>query len=229
MSFHKMPELVPAEYVERARKLNAALLADGMKELGIYREGVMDAEIMPVDRRSKMVGTAMTVETADGDNFPIHVATYSGGEGYVMVIDGKGYKDRAYFGDLIMGAAKAVGFEGMVCDGCVRDREGCINMEFPVFSRGFMQRGPLKKNEGEINMPVRCGGVTVNPGDLIVGDYDGITVVPRERIAEALEKAEKKLEYEDQREITIAKYAEAKEKGEPLPQLAPKWVLDMQK
>ena len=213
MKHKNAPELIPEEYLARAKKLNAAQLADGMKELGVYRDGVMDADILPVERHMKMVGTAFTVETADGDNFPIHVATYTGGDGYVMVIDGKGHSEHAYLGDLIMGAAKAVGYCGIVCDGYVRDREGCIEMNFPVYSRGLMQRGPIKKNPGKINEPIVCGGIRVEPGDLVVGDYDGITVVPRALIPEVLERAEKKQAYEEKRDEMIANYVAAKAAG----------------
>ena len=177
MAMHEFPPLLPDEVIERAKKLNPALLADGMKGLGILKDGVMEAAIMPVnpDPSMMMVGTAVTVETANGDNFPIHVASYSlPAEGYVMVIDGKNYPDRAYFGDLIMGACKAVGYAGMVIDGYTRDRQGCIEMNFPVYSKGQMQAGPIKKDAGNINGPILCGGVQVNPGDLVVGGADGV-------------------------------------------------------
>lgn len=227
MAIHPMPELLPDIVIQRARQLNAAQLADGMKGLGIPNDGCMDAGILPVDLHMRVVGTAMTVDTRDGDNFPIHVATYSGKPGYVMVIDGKGCPDKAYFGDLIMGAASAIGYEGMICDGYVRDRAGCIELGMPVFARGFMQRGPGKQDPGEINLPVRCGGITVSPGDLVVGDYDGVTVVPRDRIEEVLSKAEEKKAYEEKREETISAYRAAVQAGTERPELAPAWVLDM--
>jgi len=229
MAIHTTPELLPASVIERAKKLSPALLADGMKGLGIPVDGCMDTSILPVDPSMKVVGTAFTVETQDGDNFPVHVATYSGGSGYVMVIDGKGYDKRAYLGGLIAGAAKAVGYEGIVCDGYVRDREGLVEMEFPVYARGLMQGGPEKKGPGNVNGPITCGGIPVAPGDLIVGDADGVTVVPRNRIDEILDNAEKKLAYELDRTATIAAYVEAKRTGGKLPELAPKWVLDMLK
>jgi regulator of RNase E activity RraA len=150
-----------------------------------------------------MVGTAMTVETDNGDNFPIHVATYSAKPGYVMVVDGKNYQERPYFGDLIVHAAKAVGLAGIVIDGYVRDREGVTKLNFPVFSKGLLQRGVIKKNPGMINCPVKCGGIIVKPGDLVVGDSDGVTVVPREIVYEVLEKAEEKAAYEDARDAVI--------------------------
>ena len=224
--------LLPAEILERAKKLNVPLLLDGVKaaKIDIPGGGCMAAAINPVDRGMKVVGTAMTVETDNGDNFPIHVASYSIQEdGYVMVIDGKGYDGRAYFGDLIMGACQAAGFAGMVVDGYTRDRDGNIDLGFPVYSRGFMPRGPIKQDEGNINTVIQCGGVTVAPGDLVVGDSDGVCVIPRQYIEPVLAEAEKKQSYEENREKTIAAYRKAKAEGGELPQLAPQWVLDMLK
>lgn len=223
-------ELVDEKYLERARKLGVALLCDGAKKakLDLVNCGCMEASIMPVDRGMTMVGTAMTVETANGDNFPIHVASYSAPcEGYVMVIDGKSYPHKAYLGDLIMGACQAVGFAGIVINGYTRDRDGNIALGFPVYSKGFMPNGPIKKDEGNINTPIICGGVPVAPGDLVVGNSDGVCVIPRQYIGIVLDEAEEKLAYEDKRNQVIAQYREAKRKGEKLPQLAPQWVLDM--
>lgn len=225
-------ELIDDKLIERAKKLGVALLCDGAKaaKLDLCNCGCMEASIMPTARGMTMVGTAMTVETSEGDNFPIHVASYSvPSAGYVMVIDGKGYEGKAYFGDLIMGACQAVGFEGMVIDGYTRDRDGNVELGFPVYSKGFMPNGPVKKNEGCINTVIQCGGVTVTPGDLIVGDSDGVCAIPREYIGIVLEKAEEKLAYENKRNETIAQYRKAKANGTELPQLAPQWVLDMLK
>ena len=100
-------------------------------------------------------------------------------------------------------AAKAIGFNGIVCDGFVRDRLGLEELGMPIFSRGFMQRTPSKKGPGKINTPITCGGVEVHPGDLVLGDADGVTVVPKDLIEAVLEKAEEKLEYEKNRLIGI--------------------------
>ena len=94
-----------------------------------------------------------------------------------------------YFGDLIMGACQAVGFKGMVIDGYTRDRDGNIELEFPVYSKGFMPAGPIKKNEGNINTEIMCAGVRVAPGDLVVGDSDGVCVIPKEYIEAVLTEA----------------------------------------
>lgn len=222
--------LLPEEVIARCKKLSVPMLLDGVKaaKLDIANDGCMDAPIMPVALGMTVVGTALTVKTQAGDNFPIHVASYSQpGDGYVMVIDGEGHQDRAYFGDLIMGACQAAGFEGMVVDGCTRDREGNIALNFPVYSRGFTPRGPIKKDPGGINVPITCAGVKVEPGDLVMGDSDGVCVIPRRYIDTVLEEAEKKFSYEQKREQTIKAYRQAREHHTPLPQLAPQWVLDM--
>lgn len=227
MAVGKNPPLIEADVVRRAKELGSALLADGMKDMGIEMCGCMEPAMMPIDPGMRMAGTALTVETKDGDNFPIHVATYAGGEGYVMVINGDNCPHTAYLGELIASAADAVGFSGIVCDGLVRDRSGCTELGLPIYAKGISQKGPKKENPGNVNLPVRCSGITVNPGDLVVGDADGVTVVPRAKIAEAIDKANKKLEYETKRMETIRAYARARANGDPLPQLAPQWVLDM--
>ena len=216
--------LLPEEVIERAKALGAALLADGMKGLGVENDGAMSRDINPVDIRMRTVGTAFTLETENGDNLPIHLSMKLLSEGYVMVIDGKGFSGSAYFGDLIARQARAVGAEAMIIDGCVRDRDELTEMGYPVFAAGFMQRGPGKKSPGRINCPITCGGVFVHPGDLVVGDSDGVTVVPREKVEEALSAAEKKNAYEIQRRERIQAYMDAKAAGGELFNLSPDWV-----
>jgi regulator of RNase E activity RraA len=226
-NYKPLPELIPEDIIDRFRVLSTAQLCDGMEGIGIYRNGCMEASMMPVDKSMRMIGTACTVATEDGDNFPIHVAIYQSKPGYVLVVDGQGYMERAYMGDLMTAAAKAIGLSGIVIDGCVRDKIGLQELGLPVFSKGFMQRSPSKKGPGKINTPIICAGINVNPGDLVFGDYDGITVVPRERIYEVLEKAEKKGTYEEKRRETIENYAKCRLEGKELPEIAPSWVIEM--
>ncbi|GAB6108169.1 RraA family protein [Fusibacter bizertensis] len=221
------PDLIPEHLMARIEKLNSAQLCDGMEGLGILRNGCMDAGIMPVDENMKVIGTAFTIATEEGDNFPIHAALYHNKPGYVLVIDGQGYDQRAYMGDLMISAAKAVGLNGVVIDGFVRDRLGLKEIGLPVFSKGFMQRSPIKKGPGEVNTTINCGGVTVKPGDLIFGDYDGITVVPREHLEIVIERAEKKNAYEIERRRVIDEYEHNRINELPLPEIAPQWVLDL--
>lgn len=227
VKYNKMPELIPDEIIERVSKLSPAQLCDGMKDLGIFREGCMDADILPIDESKIMVGTAYTVDTQEGDNFPIHVAIYQGKPGYVLVVAGKGYQEKAYMGDLMGAASDAIGLKGVVVDGYVRDKLGLKEMDIPIYARGLMQRGPGKKGPGEINTTVVCGGIKVEPGDLVFGDCDGVTVVPRDRIEEVLERAEQKDFYEENRRRQIEEYRRCLEQGEALPDLAPDWVNKM--
>ena len=200
------------------------LVSDGMKGTDIPGEGTMDAEIMPVDPSMKIVATAITVNTCNGDNFPIHYATYTTPPGYVMVIDGNDFTRKAYLGDLIAGAAKAVGFKGIVIDGYVRDYEGLKELGLPIFCKGFMQAGPIKKGPGQVNVPIHCGGVSVEPGDLVVAGADGVSVVPRARIDEILTNAEAKQRLDLAMQANIDAYNEAVSRGEEPPKLMPAWI-----
>lgn len=224
---NNVPELLPQEVIKRAEKLEPALISDGMKGTDIPGEGTMDAAIMPVDPNMKMVGTAITVDTCNGDNFPIHYATYTTPPGYVMVINGNGFSRKAYLGDLIAGAAKAVGFKGIVVDGYVRDYEGIKALGLPVFSKGYMQAGPIKKGPGQVNVPIHCGGVHVEPGDLVVGGADGVSVVPRARIDEILANAEAKQQLDLAMQAKIDTYNQAVAAGEEPPELMPSWIKDL--
>ena len=223
-NWNDTPELLPAEVIARAEKLEPALVSDGMKGTDIPGEGTMDADIMPVDPSMKIVATAITVNTCNGDNFPIHYATYTTPPGYVMVIDGNDFTRKAYLGDLIAGAAKAVGFKGIVIDGYVRDYEGLKELGLPIFCKGFMQAGPIKKGPGQVNVPIHCGGVSVEPGDLVVAGADGVSVVPRARIDEILTNAEAKQRLDLAMQANIDAYNEAVSRGEEPPKLMPAWI-----
>lgn len=188
--------LLPEEVIERAKALGAALLADGMKGLGVENDGAMSRDINPVDIRMRTVGTAFTLETENGDNLPIHLSMKLLSEGYVMVIDGKGFSGNAYFGDLIARQARAVGAEAMIIDGCVRDRDELAQFtDFPVYARGVVPNGPYKNGPGEINFPVSVGGQVICPGDILVGDGDSVLVVKpedAERVAKEAAAVQKK-------------------------------------
>ena len=225
--YFDLPALIPEDIITRVKKLSPAQLCDGMSSLGIPRNGCMDANLLPLDDSKLMVGTACTVDTEDGDNFPIHVAIYQGKPGYVLVVAGKGYTERAYMGDLMGGAAAAIGLSGIIIDGYVRDKTGLAELDIPIYAKGLMQRSPAKKGPGEINTIVTCAGVKVTPGDLVVGDYDGVTVIPRDRIEEVLVAAEKKEDYEQKRRLAIEEYRKCKAEGRELSNLAPAWVTEM--
>ncbi|MEK5522066.1 S-adenosylmethionine--2-demethylmenaquinone methyltransferase [Heyndrickxia sporothermodurans] len=214
--------LLSQEIIARAKKLNTTLISDA---LGCT--GSMDYKVKPVSSGMKVVGTALTVDMRAGDNLFLHQGIYCGGEGYVLVADGKGHTENAYLGELMAGAAKALGLEGIVIDGLVRDKEMLSEIGLPIFSKGFIPNGPFKDGPGAINIPISCAGVTVNPGDLIVGDDDGVVVVPKDKIENVLIKAEAKLKYEEKRLQIIASYEERRKQGNTDNiNIAPEWLAE---
>ena len=224
------PELLDEDTVNRARRLSVSLLADGAKAAGIALAGggCMQACIQPVNRALTMAGTAITVKTVPGDNRSIHLAMYAAKQpGYVLVIDGCAHDGCAYMGDLMLGACRALGFEGVVIDGRIRDWDGVMKLDYPVYSRGFMPLAPSKEKEGEINVPVVCAGAQVRPDDLVMGDCDGVCVIPAEHVHAVLDAAEKRQAYEAAREAAIAAFLQAKAEGKSLPDLTPAWVRDV--
>nr|WP_226530746.1 RraA family protein [Metabacillus niabensis] len=218
-------ELLSNEVIERAKKLNTTLLSDA---LGCT--GSMDYEVKPVATGMKVVGTALTVDLRAGDNLFLHQGIYCGGKGYVLVADGKGHKENAYLGELMAAAAKANGLDGIIVDGFVRDKEMLGEIGLPIFAKGFIPNGPFKDGPGAINIPISCAGVAVHPGDLIVGDEDGVTVVPKDKIEEVLEKAEEKLIYEEKRLQTITSFIESSKQGNlDIQSIAPSWLEEKMK
>lgn len=226
--YRPLPELIPEDLIARAEKLSTPNICDGLEKLKLNpKQFTMDPAIKPVSDDMKIVATATTVDTKDGDNLPIHVAIYSCKPGYCIVVAGKAAEDRAYIGELMAGAANVIGVKGIIIDGYVRDKQGLANLGMPVFSRGYNPVSPSKIGPGAINTEVVCGNVTVKPGDLIIADCDGVVCIPRELIADVLDKAEEKIAYEEKRVEAIANYARCKENGEELPDLTPKWVKEM--
>lgn len=183
------PEIqrVPADIVERARKLPSATL----HEAG-GRIGVMPSAIKPVAPSFSICGTAVTVHSPAGDNLWIHRAIYVAQPGDVLVVHVSGGYDYGYWGEIMSTAARVRGLAGLVIDGCVRDGAVLESFGFPVFSRGLCIRGTGKDfgARGWVNAPTLFDDLIVNPGDLIVGDTDGVVCIPREKAAAIVEAAE---------------------------------------
>lgn len=132
-----------------------------------------------------MVGTALTVRTRPGDNLLIHRALQLGAVGDVLVVDGVGDLERGLVGEIMKCVAQSRGFAGFVIDGAIRDLDAFANDRFPCYSRAVSHRGPYKNGPGEINVPVSVGGMVVHPGDILVGDADGVVAI-RPEYAEAV-------------------------------------------
>jgi 4-hydroxy-4-methyl-2-oxoglutarate aldolase len=177
--------------VARASTLAASVLADVAG-----RRGTLDSRIQPLSRSVRMAGPAFTVDVRPGDNLMIHAAIALAKPGDVLVVDGKGDTTCALMGSIMISACRKLGLAGVVLDGAHRDSEEILALGFPIFSIGSNPNGPTKNVPGRINWPISCGGIAILPGDLIVGDGDGVVVIERERAESLLTLADKKVQEE---------------------------------
>jgi RraA family protein len=187
-------ERVEPGIVAEASTFAASILADVAG-----RRGTLCSRIAPLSPRMRLAGPALTVEVRPGDNLMIHAAMAIAKPGDVLVIDGKGDETAALMGEIMVSQCKAMGLAGIVIYGSVRDTEALVEMGFPVYAIGANPNGPTKNIPGRINWPVSVGGVSVNPGDLIVGDADGVVVIEREKAASLLGAAAQKVADENKR------------------------------
>lgn len=187
-------ERVAPNLIQRARQFQAAILCDVAG-----RRGTMHSRIQPRNPGMSVCGPAFTVEVRPGDNLMFHVALAVAKPGDVIVVDGKADATCALFGDLMVTQAEAAKLGGFVVDAASRDTASLSAGAFPIFSTGTNPCGPTKGLPGRLGTPVSVGGVAVNPGDLIVGDVDGVVVIPRGEVEAVLAAAEKKVAIERQR------------------------------
>lgn len=180
--FHRVSAVV----VQAASGLSAATLHEAAGKVG-----ALPSAIKPVSPDFRLCGTAVTVTSPGGDNLWIHRAIYQARRGDVLVVHVSDRHEHGYWGEIMSTAAKARGLAGLVIDGCVRDGRLLGDIGFPVFARGLCIRGTGKDfgARGWINAPVLIGDVTVNPGDLIFGDGDGVVCVPRTQAETAIPAA----------------------------------------
>jgi 4-hydroxy-4-methyl-2-oxoglutarate aldolase len=176
-----------AKKLETLRRIGTATVHEAQGQ-----RGYVDREIVPLDRTTRMAGTAFTVDGRAGDNLVIHYAISRAAPGDVVVVDYKGYMRAAAIGDVMAFSAKARGLAGVVIDGATRDGAQIVEMGFPVFSRGLCITGPTKAQGGEVGVPVRVGGCTIRHGDIVVGDSDGLVVVRAEDVDATLHAAEER-------------------------------------
>ena len=153
--------------------------------------------IFPVNRSAVVTcGNAFTVKVRSGDNLLLHRALRMLKEGDVLVVDGEGDVSRALFGEIMMTVAKSKGAIAAVFDAAIRDVEAFEEHQFPCWAKGVNLRGPYKDGPGSINVPISIGGMIVNPGDIIVGDSDGVVAIPPNIAIEVARMGSAKVEQE---------------------------------
>lgn len=192
--------LPPKGLVESFKSIPAANIADCMG-----RHNAMTPEIRLMTKPGElcMAGVALTVKTCYGDNLMLHQALDMAEEGDIIVTANEGGRNRSLLGEIMYRQGERKKIAGLVLDGPIRDALEIYGGSVPLYASGSTPGGPYKEGPGEINVPISCGGVQVNPGDIIVGDFDGVIVIPRQDAQEVLE-AVKVFQQNDQRKLQAA-------------------------
>lgn len=180
--------------VERFKKHDTCKVGDAMG-----RYGMMHYEIKPLIRGMKLLGPAVTVLTKPGDALFIQKVIEVIKPGDIVVVDSGGVKELACVGERLLGYMKDRGLGGFIVDGAVRDSKGILELDVPVFARNICINLTGSSGPGAINVPIQCGGVPVNPGDIILGDDDGVVVIPQEDAVKVADDADKHLQDELER------------------------------
>ncbi len=185
--------------IESFKTIPTTCISDAMAGLNN-----LDPSIKPLKEEYKVVGRAFTVKIPVGDNLMFLKAIKEAKPGDVLVVDAKGDTYRAIAGDFIVGLAQTLGINGIVVDGVIRDVVGVKQLNFPVFSKGTTVAASGKAGQGELNVPISCGGTAVHPGDIIVGDADGVVIIPKEHEQAILTKAAEKVKFDELRDQKVS-------------------------
>ncbi|WP_296180371.1 RraA family protein [Pseudomonas sp. UBA1879] len=178
---------VSAEWISRYREVPVANVSDSMN-----RMTAGGARLRPMHRGGVLAGAALTVKARPGDNLMLHYAIDIAQPGDVIVVDAGGDLSNALIGEMMVAYAVKRGVAGIVINGAIRDAGSIGAGDFPVFAAGISHRGPYKDGPGEINVPIAIDGMVIEPGDLVIGDEDGLLCVPYDHVAEVYERASAK-------------------------------------
>jgi 4-hydroxy-4-methyl-2-oxoglutarate aldolase len=192
-------ERPPQNIIDQFRELGTATIHEASG-----RKGYVDWAIKPIAKGVRICGPAFTVECHPRDNLMLHKALEKARPGDVIVASVGGFPAAGYFGGLMATSAVARKLGGLAIDGCIRDSDEIVRMGFPIFCRGFCILGTGKTGSGTVNHPILFGGYPVSPGDLIVGDADGMVVVARSECETVLKKSMDRVEMENKKSGQLA-------------------------
>ncbi|MGC2865633.1 4-carboxy-4-hydroxy-2-oxoadipate aldolase/oxaloacetate decarboxylase [Corynebacterium glutamicum] len=181
----------PAD-VEKLKQFGVPTIHEAMGRVGLMRP-----YMRPIYPTARLCGPAVTVLLQPGDNWMLHVAAEQITPGDVVIAACTTESEDGFFGELLATSMRAQGAAGLVIDGGCRDTQELEAMDFPVFSRAINSKGTIKATLGSVNIPVVCANALVHPGDVVVADFDGVVVVPRDRVSEVAEAALKREEFEE--------------------------------
>ena len=187
----KRRSAVDSEWVKKFATIPVANISNSMSRLNSG-----GAQLRPLHAGGVLCGPALTVKSRPGDNLMTHMALNLAVEGDVIVVDAGGDLTNAIVGERMLAYCVAKKFAGVIIYGAVRDYGWIRQQRFPVYACGVTHQGPYKDGPGEINTPLSLGGMVVHPGDLIVGDEDGVLCVPQANVADVHVKAAAKYEFE---------------------------------
>jgi 4-hydroxy-4-methyl-2-oxoglutarate aldolase len=165
---------------------------------------LLDPGIRPIQEGARIGGSAVTASCAPGDNIMVHAAVEMIEPGDMLVVATTTPADNGMFGELLATSVMAKGCAGVVIDGGVRDVAELRRMGLPVWSRVIHAAGTVKATPGSVNVPVVCGGVTVDAGDVVVADDDGVVIVERDKVGEVLDEVRARLRREDEMRARLA-------------------------
>lgn len=181
------------EKIDQFANIPVANIGDSMN-----RMAALDSRIVPMNQKNiRLMGPAYTVNCPAGDNLLFYYAIDNAKPGDVIVVANNGYTERALCGEIMAHMAEKRKLAGFVVDGAVRDKSMISQMELPVFAVSNSPNGPYKNGPGEVNVPISVGGQVICPGDIVIGDMDGIVVIKPEEADDICEKAKKVMEKEE--------------------------------
>lgn len=172
--------------IEGLRNLPVANIDDCMNRIS-----AVDSSIKPMNKEP-LIGCAFTVKCPAGDNLMFHKALDLAKEGDIIVVAAGGGIERSLCGEIMVAYAKSKGIAGFLVDGCIRDVDAIAKIDFPVYAKGVTPNGPYKNGPGEINVPVSFAGQVICPGDIIIGDGDGVIIIKPEEAEELIKKTVEK-------------------------------------
>ena len=186
-----LPAAVSKELIDRLATFSSATIHEAMD-----KQGALPSAIKPINHTMKLCGTAYTIQSMPGDNLLFHRAIAFASARDVLVATVSGHYESGYWGEIMTVASQARGIAGLVIDGCVRDANEIEALNFPVFCRGLCIQGTTKHGTGTLNRNISIGSVRIEPGDIVLGDRDGVVTVPAASVEEAVVKCKARVEKE---------------------------------